>query len=48
MGKANAKKKARRSKLLELSSLHKKLNRAKSDEHKADIQNKINQIKSRL
>ena len=48
MGKANAKKKARRSKLLELSSLHKKLNRAKSDEHKASIQSKIDSIKSKL
>ena len=45
MGKANAKKKAMRSKLSELSSLNKK---AKSDDQKSDIQNKINHIKSRL
>tara|TARA_R100001594_G_scaffold149619_1_gene207981 strand:- start:424 stop:570 length:147 start_codon:yes stop_codon:yes gene_type:complete len=48
MGKANAKKKAMRSKLSELSSLNKKLKKAKSDDQKSDIQNKINHIKSRL
>ena len=48
MGKANAKKKAMRSKLLELSSLNKKLKRAKSPEHKKNIQSKISHIKSRL
>ena len=48
MGKANARNKARRSKLVELSSLHKKLKRAKSDDHKVNIQGKINSIKSKL
>tara|TARA_R100000306_G_C4348055_1_gene128638 strand:+ start:239 stop:385 length:147 start_codon:yes stop_codon:yes gene_type:complete len=48
MGKANAKNKARKSKLLELSSLNKKLRRAKSDDHKFMLKNKIEKIKSKL
>ena len=48
MGKANAKNKARKSKLLELSSLNKKLRRSKSNDHKNEIQRKIDNIKSKL
>tara|TARA_Y100001938_G_scaffold149474_1_gene236404 strand:+ start:1723 stop:1866 length:144 start_codon:yes stop_codon:yes gene_type:complete len=47
MGKANARNKARRLKLTQLSLLHKKWRRA-DDDQKQEIKMKINSIKSKI
>ena len=48
MGKANAKKKAWRDKLTLLNILRKRMKRAKFEAKVAELQNKINSIKSKL
>ena len=48
MGKANARNKAKRKKLTELTALHKKMNKCKDESGKNSIQMKINSIKSKL
>jgi hypothetical protein len=48
MGKANARNKAKRKKLTELTALHKKMNKCKDEYDKKNVQMKINSIKSKL
>jgi|TARA_R100001082_G_scaffold92528_1_gene59214 hypothetical protein len=48
MGKANARNKAKRKKLTELTALHKKMNKCKDESDKNSIRMKINSIKSKL